>query len=313
MPNSIKYSTTGDTLSLKKGNFFIGTGDVGKGPTSATTYWNGITPPSGGYSIYKNKALNGPAIWTASTNNQLISITNNIEGTSFTSATQCFVYYANQTDRMIFNRDYESIITNGLILNLDAGFLPSYPTSGTTWYDLGYSGFNGTLTNGPTYSSANGGSILFDGSDDKIVGGNFSQGTIITINIWFKQTSSAVNKGLIAIGGAYYYLGGGGFPLLQIYNGSQYGAYIEVPSPTTWNMATFVITPTTSTLYLNGSNPTSDSTVMQTSGNLYIGSFPGGGSGLFNGNISTVQIYNRALSADEVAQNFNAYKTRFGL
>jgi hypothetical protein len=42
MPNAIKYSTTGDTLSLKKGNIFFGVGDVGKGPSSATTYYNGV-------------------------------------------------------------------------------------------------------------------------------------------------------------------------------------------------------------------------------------------------------------------------------
>lgn len=55
MPNAIKYSTSTQTLSLKKGNYWVGTGDVGKGPTSLTDYWNGITPPVGGYVIYGNK------------------------------------------------------------------------------------------------------------------------------------------------------------------------------------------------------------------------------------------------------------------
>jgi hypothetical protein len=56
MPNAIKYSTTGDTLSLKKGNIFFGVGDVGKGPSSATTYYNGVTPSAGGYTIYSYNA-----------------------------------------------------------------------------------------------------------------------------------------------------------------------------------------------------------------------------------------------------------------
>jgi hypothetical protein len=61
MPNAIKYNTSAETLALKKGNFWIGTGDVGKGPTSSTGFYNGITPPSGGYTIYLNKAIR----WTS--------------------------------------------------------------------------------------------------------------------------------------------------------------------------------------------------------------------------------------------------------
>jgi hypothetical protein len=56
MPNPIKYNTSAETLVLKKGNFWIGTNDVGKGPTSTTGFYNGITPPSGGFTIYVNKA-----------------------------------------------------------------------------------------------------------------------------------------------------------------------------------------------------------------------------------------------------------------
>ena len=62
MPNSIKYNTSAETLALKKGDFYIGTGDVSKGPTSTTGYYDGITPPAGGYTIYLNKAGNGPSI-----------------------------------------------------------------------------------------------------------------------------------------------------------------------------------------------------------------------------------------------------------
>ena len=308
-----------------------GQNGCGKDSSVLTTGWyhivgsyNGAGPSTpSNYSLYINGSTSGVSdvsfgSITAITPTNDVNIGRSGDSTSYgylngkVELTRVYNKALSQSE--ILQNYYQApIVTSGLVMSLDAGNLVSYSGTGTTWRDLTTNGNNGTLTNGPTYSSANGGSILFDGSDDKIVGGNFSQGTIITINIWFKQTSSAVNKGLIAIGGAYYYLGGAGFTVLQIYNGSQYGAYIEVPSPTTWNMATFVITPTTSTLYLNGSNPTSDSTVMQTSGNLYIGSFPGGGSGLFNGNISTVQIYNRSLTADEIAQNYNAQKSRFGL
>jgi hypothetical protein len=136
MSNPIKYSTGTESLALKKGNFYIGTGDVGKGPTSSTGYYNGISPPSGGYTIYLNKETGGPSIYTASNDSELIGLTNSIAGTSYTTANECLVYFAGQTDKMVLNRDYEGIITNGLVLNLDAGFTPSYPKNGTTWYDL---------------------------------------------------------------------------------------------------------------------------------------------------------------------------------
>ena len=86
MPNPIKYSTSAQTLALKKGNFWIGTGDVGKGPTSTTDYYNGITPPAGGYTIYLNKASGGPSIYTAANDSQLISLSNTIAGQTFASA-----------------------------------------------------------------------------------------------------------------------------------------------------------------------------------------------------------------------------------
>jgi hypothetical protein len=165
VPNPIKYNASTETLALKKGNFWIGTGDVGKGPTNVTGYYNGITPPAGGFTIYLNKESNGPSIYVASNDAQLISLTNSIDGASYTTVNECLVYFAGQTDKVCVNRDYEGIVTDGLVLNLDAGFTPSYPRSGTTWYDVLDSN-NGTLTNGPTFSSDNGGCIVFDGIND---------------------------------------------------------------------------------------------------------------------------------------------------
>jgi len=119
MANPIKYNTSAETLALKKGNFYIGTGDVGKGPTSSTGYYNGVTPPSGGYTIYLNKASDGPAIYTVSTEAQLTAITNRIAGTSYTTSGECLTYFATQTDKMIFNKDCTPIITNGIVLTFD--------------------------------------------------------------------------------------------------------------------------------------------------------------------------------------------------
>ena len=156
MPNAFKYSLTNQTLALKKGNFYIGTGDVGKGPTSSTGYYNGITPPAGGYTIYLNKESGGPVIYVANNDSELISLTNKIAGTSYSTIGDVLNYYNTQTDKMVLNMDYPAIVTNGLVFNLDAGFTPSYPTTNTTWYDVSFGGNNGTLVNGPTFSSTNG-------------------------------------------------------------------------------------------------------------------------------------------------------------
>ena len=72
---------------------------------------------------------------------------------------------------MAFNYS-PNIITDGLVLYLDAANTKSYPGSGTTWRDLSKSQLNGTLTNGPTFNSSNGGSIVFDGVDDYVNLGN---------------------------------------------------------------------------------------------------------------------------------------------
>jgi hypothetical protein len=172
MPNPIKYSTGTETLALKKGNFYIGTGAVGKGPTSETGYYNGITPPTGGYTIYLNKESGGPSIYTASNDAQLISLTNSIAGQSYTGTQQCFNYFYGQTDKVLVNQDYPAdypyIVMDGLVLYLDAGITQSYPGSGTSWTDVNGLGpkNNGTLINGPTFNSGNGGSIVFDGTND---------------------------------------------------------------------------------------------------------------------------------------------------
>lgn len=180
MPNPIKYSTGSESLALKKGNFYIGTGDVGKGPTSTTGYYDGVTPPSGGYTIYLNKATGGPSIYTASNDAQLISLTNSIAGQSYTTVNECLVYFAGQSDKLCVNRDYEGIVTDGLVFNMDVGFTPSYPKNGTTCYDT-VSTNNGILTNGPTYNSADGGSIVFDGIDDAII---IPKNSIFFSNTW---------------------------------------------------------------------------------------------------------------------------------
>ena len=167
MPNSIKYSTSAQTLALKKGNYWIGTGDVGKGPTSSTDYYNGITPPSGGYTIYLNKGSNGPAIFTAANDAALISLTNRIAGANYTTVGECFTYYNSQSDKICFNKDLPLVQTSNLTFSYDPSSVISYIQSGTTINDLSANGYNGSMTAGVAYSSGEN-ALAFDSTGDYI-------------------------------------------------------------------------------------------------------------------------------------------------
>ena len=353
MPNTIKYSTTGDTQSLKKGNFYFGVGDVPKGPTSSTNYWNGISPPTSGYTIYINKASNGPSMYVANNDSQLIGLTNGFSGQNFTGATQCLNWYLTQSTYACVNIDYESIITSGLTFCFDAGFTPSYSTSGVTWYDISYSGYNGTLTNGPTFSSTNGGSIVFDGVDDYIdnIGGtsafDFIGSTgVFSIGFWFKM--NATNTRTLFIGntltntekgwliGVEYGAAGYGNNCIRfqatgnatntrLIAGSTNDNTIDA---TTWTHCLFTSSSGNyvGQWYINGVASTTSTRVG--AGNANQGSYYGGPAartlnvGRCNysstiiplaGNVASVFIYNRTLSSTEVLQNFNAQKSRYGL
>ncbi len=89
-----------------------------------------------------------------------------------------------------------SIVTNGLILNLDAANPKSYVSGSTTWNDVSRSGLSGTLVNGPTFNTGSGGSIVFDGTDDYVNCGN---STLFNLNqhsicFWFYPKQTAIKE-----------------------------------------------------------------------------------------------------------------------
>jgi hypothetical protein len=332
MANPVKYNTSAETLALKKGNFWIGTGDVGKG----LEYYNGITPPTGGYTIYLNKASQGPSIYVPTNDAELISLTNRIAGAAYTTAKECLVYFAGQTDKMVFNVDYESIVTDGLVLNLDAGFVSSYPATGSTWYDLGSNGYNGTLTNGPTFNSNWNGSIVFDGTDDYVITSNttynFSTNANFTYCAWiYPGFSSTSNTGRAVIdftgpgpGFLRSYLRWEGFSsTLGFYfdiaaggGSAWYTIVIPTFSANTWHHLCFVHdSSNTGTFYFDGAAVSTlrgvANAVTVTNNKITIG-YGAVNSYYWAGRISNVQIYNKALTASEISQNYNAQKGRYG-
>lgn len=337
MSNSIKYTTGSESLALKKGNFYIGTGDVEKGPTSSTDYYNGITPPSGGYTIYLNKESGGPSIYTASNDAQLISLTNSIANQSYSTVNECLNYFNGQTDKLCVNTNYEGIVTDGLVLNLDAGFTPSYPKNGTTWYDIGGTN-NGTLTNGPTFSSANGGIIVFDGADDFIDFGSINSShpmsfygvNDMAIEAWVYPESSGdayqriIDKSNGGNGSNGYALFiGSTSPTVKLIGFHINGAAspIDVPNNPSYNLNAWnqiAITKEGSVwkLYINGALEYTNTVTREfpsTTTNMRIGSWNHSTARELNGNISSFRAYHKTLSSSEVLQNYNTTKGRFGL
>lgn len=219
------------------------------------------------------------------------------------------------------------IVTNGLVLNLDAGNTKSYPRSGTVWTDMSGNGYNGTLINGPIYNSDFGGSILFDGTNDYANLGNPITFTdSFTVSFFFRTTtsgaSSRVISGMYNGSGADWWTGVNGSNQLNFSFGSP--VKIDIPSPITvidgvWRQAICVYNKSINSmfLYINGilqnSNSSVTPTVTQPAGNLMLATFGSALGFYFPGNIASYQIYNRALSLTEIFQNYNALKSRFNL
>jgi hypothetical protein len=221
-----------------------------------------------------------------------------------------------------------SIITSGLVMNLDAGNASSYPGSGTTWYDLSGSGNDGTLTLGPTYSSANGGSIVFDGVNDYISFNNLTTSSLgltsangATLICWAKITLLTRFTGVFTFWSAADNVDFGWDIInstnnLRIWkNTTQTLTGVSLtPYSTLWTQYALVSNSSGTIFYINQNQIATTST----SGNIIT---TGGRNLMFGdhwdnpiqGNSSNIQIYNRALTAAEVSQNFNALKGRFGL
>ena len=196
------------------------------------------------------------------------------------------------------------------------------PGTGTIWTDFSNNGNSGTLTNGPTYSSANGGSFVFDGTNDVIATSYGPQLNDFTVIAWFKSTGPNLSYDRIVdkdyangiwIGrnGSSANSWGGG--VLEASN--PYGRYITLQDGN-WHMIAFMRQGTTHTIYGDGitnsvSGTVSSSALSTTT--FAFGNWSGVNQQQFSGNIAQVSIYNRALSAAEVSQNYNALRGRYGL
>ena len=212
-----------------------------------------------------------------------------------------------------------SIVKDGMVLCLDAANRKSYAGSGTSWVDLSGSGNNGTLVNGPTFSSTNGGNIIFDGSNDHAT----VTGTPLNVNsytkqVWFMLDRYDLNNNIISSGTGHFMFFGG---TNKLKNGhSNWSNYDVYPSNASFSLSTWYnvcLTFNTTdgfVLYVNGQRD-SVYTAQKTaapSGTVQIACF-NAGQNLLGGKIAFVALYNRTLTESESIQNYHATKGRFGL
>ena len=240
-----------------------------------------------------------------------------------------------------------NIVEDGLVLCLDAGNSRSYPGSGTAWSNLVATSNTGTLTNGPTYSSANGGAIVFDGTNDFCdfgsMSGSFSSFSVI---VWFYPTNVANYKNVIDCNFNFYGSGNvgprlemnssgnliWGYSNITTNNDACYGHEVRTSglAVNTWHCAaiTYNGNGNTSATYYNGNQTTLNRITYSGSGGTilpsgFVGSmnkvvigkgwYDGVPDRVYAGRVSIGLIYNRALTAAEVAQNFNATRSRYGI
>lgn len=227
------------------------------------------------------------------------------------------------------------IVTNGLVLYLDGANTRSYVSGSTTWNDISKSGNNGSLINGPTFNSSNGGSIVFDGTNDYINLPEITP-TLFTFSFWFKATGVPSTNdsfggelivsnpqlfgGVIQYALSYSWLNQNVSFMVQANGVAATTSVNSVLRNTIYNV-TSVFTGTRNQIYINGSFVIE---IVNTNGPVYpttgdksarIGAWNSpsylGFTRFFNGNIYQSLIYNRALSSSEILQNYNATKGRY--
>ena len=217
------------------------------------------------------------------------------------------------------------IVTDGLVLHLDAGNRKSYPGSGSTWYDLSGNSNNGTIRNSTVFSDDSRGCLSFDAADEEVwltvPEVNTTAGGYNSVQFWMNWTGndqafpmefSQARLWYVASVNAFGFNRGAG-DNYGIPNGSSLAG--------SWRHIVAIFyngSQTSNLLYVDGisqslSQRAGSSGSVNASSQVTIAGYRGGNSYAFYGKIAAFQIYNRKLSSDEVTQNYNALKGRFGL
>jgi hypothetical protein len=220
------------------------------------------------------------------------------------------------------------IVTDGLVLCLDAADKNSYPGSGTTWTDLSGQGNNGTLQNGPTFITENGGGFSFDGTNDyaSTTVLSLSSPSAITVEcmVKFRGTLDSNDRKIMhydktGTNNAVFQLRKGDTNsrlMYQHHDGTSWHTLSDDDAieSDTWTHFLVTHSGTTGVMYKNGAqsaNATISTLDWTNANNVIIGWRAS--DEYWKGDIAFLKLYTRALTATEIQQNYNATKTRFGL
>jgi hypothetical protein len=223
------------------------------------------------------------------------------------------------------------LITNGLVLCLDAGNRNSYNSGSNTWFDLSGRGSDAVLTNGPTFNTANFGTIVQDGVNDYIINSNnvfYTYDKEITVSSWLKFSAfkyilsqGVLNSDNMTTNVWLWHFENNGLVWFVNDAGTWRGlSYTSLTTNVWYNIVT-VANASGLYVYVNNSLVVSSgagiSTQIRNSSNSRVATtdirYATTGRVGHHGNFSQISIYNRALSAAEIQQNYNANKGRFGL
>ena len=349
MAQPIKYNTGSKTTGccIRKGNYDIGVVENYQyGPTAGSGFWAGYDIPVGGFVSYQNKASEGPSIYSIPTVDDIVNFGLNLNiGSTNDTPEEVIEACSNLNTIALVNIDYPELPKiDNLLLNLDAGYTASYPWMGTNWYSVA----GGTVTQG----ILSGGTAWFSGSSSVNysnsylnmtragAGGQFADcpafGSALqefTVNVWVNpqedttysldntivgQRTKTVSDCNFAIIGN----GGSGFKGVIILGGSDYEVSFGTIAQGTWYMLTFTFNAANELkAYLNGTQVGSvggpSGPLVSNGFRTIIGGTSNGGStndtGTFNGRINVVNIYDTALTQEEVELLFTLYNNQRGL
>lgn len=349
MTNKFKYNPTGsEENSVSINNWAITTEGSGRGPTSTTGFWNGIEVPGyGGWTVY-SQTSNGPIVRTAINEAEFLRIISRIGGDS--SSVGNALEWAKNNNTLVTNFKYENIVTENLLFSTDEQFAPSYPRAGSTIYNMGTLSSDGSLVNGLSHTNKKlildgvDDYINLNTNDFKFVD------TDLTFETWvrFDNDNNSYHPLMTIINGSTS--AGNPAILLSksrngiisnfstnpwIYGGVTFqlrtptetiSAADNVQSSQLWRMGFIHYVGTIKKengnyvirLYRNGTlvgetNSTITTYDLTTSTMAAIGGWniSGNSPGRLKGELPITRIYTKALSLEEVQQNYNAQKDRF--
>jgi hypothetical protein len=339
--NAVTYltgNTTFETGMVKRGTMGF---NVKPTLSGSFNWWNKVDALSTQYLIYTDsytterttQANAIPTCWSTpdlndtSFVNLVNTIPERIGQLPFTAFAPAYNWLTGTNKYVVMKNEYENIVTDSLVLNLDAGWYNSYPGSGTVWTDLSSTGNNGTLINGPAFQSNGQGSLYFDNTDD-YVRVNESASVDITSNqisfgAWVYPTVSNKYQHILVknVGESRQYgmwlSVNGTSQIFRNLNGVVTQTNVAISTPwvvNQWNHIYLVYNGSTIKIYLNGLEVFTENAsgnIVHTNSNVNIGGEPSQAFFL-NGNIGSAQIYNIALTPNQILQNYNTQKYRFG-